>query len=80
MKSTIGILKLNISLLPEEHKKVEKFASIHGQTTDEYVIESVKERLRRENEDSHLQSMTTAITPVFQELWNNEKDSSYDEI
>lgn len=71
---------LNFNIYPEDHKKVKKFASIHGQSVNEYILESVRERLLRENEETHLEEMTTTITPVLQELWDNDKDASYDQV
>jgi uncharacterized protein (DUF1778 family) len=72
--------KLNIEVSLAEHKKIEVLAALHGNTITEYVLESIRERMRRENEDEDLLKITTSLNPVLEELWNNEKDAAYDGI
>ena len=72
--------RLSIDVLPEEHRRIKAYAALHGQTIREYVLKIVRERLRLEEEERQLQAMTTNIGPVLKELWDNEKDASYDEI
>lgn len=74
--------RLSIDVFPEEHKKIKFYAAFHGETIREYVIESVRERLRHEAEKRGLSVLITSLSqdPVLQELWDNEKDAAYDKI
>jgi len=72
--------RLSIDILPGEHKQIKIYATLHGQSIREFVLESVRERLRHEAEDKDLLDMTTHISPVLQELWDNEKDAEYDKL
>jgi uncharacterized protein (DUF1778 family) len=74
--------RLSIDVLPEEHKRIKAYAALHGETIREYVIESVRERLRQEAEERGLSALTMNLNqdPVLKELWNNEKDAAYDKI
>ncbi|MFH1645848.1 MAG: hypothetical protein ABIB11_05440 [Candidatus Omnitrophota bacterium] len=72
--------RMSIDVFPEEHKQIKVFAAIHGETIREYVLESVRERLKREKEDNHLMAMTTKIDQSLKEVWDNEKDSGYDKL
>jgi len=72
--------RMSIDVFPEEHKQIKIFAAIHGETIREYVMESVRERLSREKEDTQLMTMTTKINQPLKEIWDNEKDSAYDKI
>lgn len=72
--------RLSIDINPEEHQKIKIFATLHGKTIREYVLESIRERLNRESEEKQLLAMTTQINPALKEVWNNKKDSIYDEI
>lgn len=72
--------RMSIDVFPEEHKQIKIFAAIHGETIREYVMESVRERLEREKEDTQLMAMTTRIGQPFKEVWDNEKDTKYDKL
>jgi uncharacterized protein (DUF1778 family) len=74
--------RLSIDVLPEEHKRIKAYAALHGETIREYVIESVRERLRQEAEERELSALTRNLNqdPVLKELWDNEKDAAYDKI
>lgn len=74
--------RLSIDVLPEEHRRIKAYAALHGETIREYVVESVRERLRREVEGRGLSALTTNLNqdPVLKELWDNEKDTAYDKI
>jgi len=72
--------RMSIDVFPEEHKQIKIFAAIHGETIREYVMESVRERLSREKEDTQLMTMTTKINQPLKEIWDNEKDTAYDKI
>jgi uncharacterized protein (DUF1778 family) len=74
--------RLSIDVLPEEHRQIKIYAALHSKTIREYVVESVRERLRREVEAGELSSLTMYLRqdPVLKELWNNEKDAVYDKL
>ena len=74
--------RLSIDVLPEEHKRIKAYAALHGETIREYVVESVRERLRQEAEERELSALTMNLNqdPVLKELWDNEKDAAYDKI
>ena len=72
--------RLSIDILPEEHKRIKLCAAIHGQSIREYILESVRERLRQEIEEKQLSAMATSLSPALQDLWDNEKDAAYDKI
>jgi len=74
--------RLSIDVLPEEHRRIKAYAALHGETIREYVVESVRERLRQEAEERGLSGLTMNLNqdPVLKELWDNEKDAAYDKI
>ena len=74
--------RLSIDVFPEEHKQIKVYAALHGKTIREYVVESVRERLRQEAEERELLTLTMHLDqdPVLRKLWDNEKDASYDKI
>ena len=53
------------------------YAALHGQTIREYVLESIWEHLNRDNEEKQLLAITTQISPVLKEVWDNKKDDIY---
>lgn len=72
--------RLSIDVLPEEHRQIKIYATIHGQTMREYVLESIRERLCQEKENKDLQDLTMHLDQdsALKELWNNKKDAGYD--
>ncbi|MFH1877712.1 MAG: hypothetical protein ABH883_02785 [Candidatus Omnitrophota bacterium] len=72
--------RLSIDVFPEEHKQIKAFAALHGETIREYVLECVRERVRRESEEAQLMAMTTKPGQVLKDLWDNEKDAQYDTV
>ncbi len=75
--------RLSIDIFPEEHRRVKAYAALHGETIREYVIRSVRERLRHEMEERDLSVITGGSLiqdPVLENLWDNEKDAAYDKI
>jgi len=74
--------RLSIDVLPEEHRQIKVYAALHGETICKYVLESVRERLRRENEMKELSALAMHLEqdPLLKELWNNEKDAAYDTL
>lgn len=82
LKAEMKRERLSIDVLPEEHKRIKAYAALHGKTIREYVVESVRERLRQEAEERELSALTMHLNqdPVLRELWDNEKDAAYDKI
>lgn len=72
--------RLNIDLLPEEHRKIKAYSALHGKTIREYILEIVKERINQEEDEMQLFGMTTNIGNVLKELWDNDKDAGYDKL
>lgn len=74
--------RLSIDVFPEEHKRIKAYAALHGETIREYVIRSVRERLRQEAEERELSALTLNLNqdPVLKELWDNVRDAAYDKI
>jgi hypothetical protein len=72
--------RMSIDVLSEEHKQIKVFAAIHGETIREYVMGSVRERLKREKEDAQLSAMTTKVDQTLKDVWNNETDGGYDKL
>jgi len=70
----IIIKNKKIVKIKSERQKIKIFATLHGKTIREYVLESIRERLDRESEEKQLQAITTQINPVLKEVWNNKKD------
>lgn len=81
-KADMARERLSIDVLPEEHKRIKAYATLHGETIREYVVESIRERLRQEAEERELSALTMDLNqdPVLKELWDNEKDAAYDKI
>jgi len=74
--------RLSIDVLPEEHRQIKTYAALNGKTIREYVLESVRERLHRQQEKRELSvlSMHLDKDSVLKELWDNEKDAAYDKL
>lgn len=72
--------RMSIDVLPEEHRQIKVFAAIHGETIREYVLESIRERLKKESEEEHFKAMTTKPGQILKEVWDNEKDAEYDSL
>ena len=79
-KTEIKRDRLSIEVLPTEHRQIKAYAALHGQTIREYVLNSIRERLRREVEDKEIASLTSNFGEVFREIWDNEKDAEYDKL
>ena len=74
--------RLSIDVFPEEHRQIKTYAAIHGETIREYVLESVRERLRHETERRELSALTINLDqdPLLRKLWENKKDAAYDRL
>ena len=72
--------RLSIDVLPEEQRMIKAFAALHGQSIREYVLETIQAKLREEQENSDILTMTTQINSLLKEVWDNDKDAIYDEV
>lgn len=74
--------RLSIDVLAQEHQQIKIYAAMHAETIREYVLKSVRERLKREAEEKELLAMTGNLSqdPALRKLWDNEKDSAYDKL
>jgi len=80
MKNNSARNRLSIDIDPEEHQKIKLCATLHGTSIKEYVLTSIRERLKRESEERQLSLMTSQITPALKEIWDNDKDEAYNEL
>lgn len=82
VKAAVSRERLSIDVLPEEHRKIKALAALQGRSIREYILESVRERLRKETEAKELSSLSMHLEqdPILKKLWNNEKDAAYDKL
>lgn len=74
--------RLSIDVFPEEHRQIKSYAALHGETIREYVLECVRERLRKEAEKKNMSVLTMHLDqdPLFKRVWDNKKDAAYDKL
>lgn len=74
--------RLSIDVFPEEHRQIKSYAALHGETIREYVLECVRERLRKETEKKDMSVLTMHLDqdPLFKQVWDNKKDAAYDKL
>ena len=74
--------RLSIDVRPEEHRKIKAYAALHGETIRDYVIKSVRERLRQEAEEKELSALSASLDrdSLLKAIWENAKDSAYDKL
>ncbi len=72
--------RLSVDVSPMIHKKIKAMAALCGKTIRQYVIESVKEKMDHDEELKILNAMTLKPNLIFEEIWNNEEDSVYDNL
>ena len=82
LKANVERNRLSIDVLPEEHRQIKVYATLHGETIREYVVESVRERLHQEAEERELSALTIHLDqdPILKKLWDNKKDGAYDKL
>jgi len=71
---------VSFTISPEDYQKIKTLATLHGNTIRQYILESIYYRIQHENEEKNLLDLTTSISPVLKELWDNDKDAAYDQI
>ena len=81
-KIDAGRERVSIDVQPEEHRQIKLFATLSGQTIREFVLESVRARMRRELEAREVSALTKRLDtdPVLKTLWENERDAAYDRL
>jgi hypothetical protein len=74
--------RVSVDVDPKEHRRIKVCAALHGMTIRRYVLESVRERLGRETEKKSISALSTSLSddPVLKDLWDNDKDASYDKM
>lgn len=81
-KTEMARERLSIDVLSEEHRQIKAYAALHGKTIRDYILESVRERLRQEAEEKDLSTLTINLgrDPILKKLWDNKKDAIYDKL
>jgi hypothetical protein len=76
--------RLTIDLPPKIEQHPRLVAAQRDISMREYVIETLEEKLARDlvelAEQEGLLALSAQADPVLAELWDNEKDSAYDQI
>jgi len=54
--------RLSIDVLPEMHKKIKVFAAYQGKSIREYVLESIKDRIKRDAQSKNIPNEATIQT------------------
>ncbi len=72
--------RLSIDVPTEVHLQIKVYATLHGKSIRDYILESVQERLLHDLEAKQMLAMTTHASPALQALWDNVKDASYDTV
>ncbi len=60
-KENIARDRLSIDIAPQEHRKIKAYAALHGQSIREYVIESIREHLRQEDEEKQQDNLVKRL-------------------
>lgn len=74
--------RVSIDVGPEEHRQIKLFATLSGQTIRQFVLESVRARMHREQEAREVSALTKHLDtdPVLKAVWENERDAAYDRL
>ena len=74
--------RVSIDVRPGEHRQIKMFATLSGQTIREFVLESVRVRMHREQELREVSALTKHLDadPVLKAVWENERDAAYDRL
>ncbi len=74
--------RVSIDVRPEEHRQIKLFATLSGQTIREFILDSVRTRMRREQAAQEVSALTKDLDtdPVLKVLWENERDAAYDRL
>lgn len=74
--------RISIDVYPEMRRRLRLAAAKHDQTVRQYVLDTIEERLRQDIGDDAEQVgvLSASSDPVLGELWDNERDASYDRL
>ena len=74
--------RVSIDVRPDEHRQIKMFATLSGQTIREFVLESVRERMHREQVLREVSVPTKHLdtVPELKAIWENERDAAYDRL
>ena len=74
--------RISIDVRPGEHRQIKLIATLSGQTIREFVLESVRERMHREQESQDVSALAKHLgaDPVLKAVWENERDAAYDRL
>lgn len=82
MKTPTLRQRISLDVRPEEHRRIKVAAIVNGETIRDYVLESVRARLRRDPETRDLAALTQHLDQdaILKALWANEHDVAYDAL
>lgn len=72
--------RLTIDLTPDEHRKIKSYAAYQGKTLKEFVVESIRTKMALDAEQEDLNQILTKPTALMMEIWDNDRDSGYDQL
>lgn len=72
--------RLSIDVDAEVHRRIKMVAAVRDETIRTYVSNAIRERLQSDLEYEGMLAMSVQVDPVLSELWDNEKDSAYDNL
>lgn len=74
--------RVSVDMPSVEHRRIKVFAALHGQSMREFILESVRDRMRLEKETQDLAALAQSLEqdPVLTELWENDRDAGYDAL
>ena len=84
MSTTAKQSRLTIDLPADVKHRLRLIAAHRDVSVHEYVLETLEERLAKDWVDltgqEGLPALTARSDPVLAELWDNERDASYDAV
>jgi len=82
MASSAKRPRISVDVLPEVRRRLRLAAAKRDLTIRQYVLEAIEERLREDlGEDGEgMLTLTAKADPVLAEVWDNQRDSSYDHL
>lgn len=84
MASAVKRARLTVDLPTEVKRRLRLVAAQRDVPVRQYVLETIEERLAKDwaefGDEGGLLALTAQADPVLAELWDNEKDASYDRL
>ncbi len=74
--------RISVDVSPEVRRRLRLAAASRDVTIRQYVLEAIEERLQVDlgYEGEEIFALTAKTDPVLAELWDNPKDSKYDDL